>query len=105
MCAVGILAGARRSLFCYLRGAALRGAESSALESDRNTRALLLLVSRRVSGIGRRTRLRRFTGLCDLSAAAGLGTLRSLSDALSLYESPQGKDRANFRLADVQGEG
>ena len=27
------------------------------------------------------------------------------SDALSLYESPQGKDRANFRLADVQGEG
>ena len=41
--------------------------------------------------------------ICALSHSVFMQiTLRC---SLSLYESPQGKDRANFRLADVQGEG
>ena len=65
-------------------GSSLSFHAASASESDRNTGALLPLVSRRVSGIGRQVRLRRFTGLCDPSVAARLGTLRSLSDTASI---------------------
>lgn len=42
--------------------------------------------------------------LSHRKATAGMSQ-RPLRYSLSLYESPQGKDRANFRLADVQGEG
>ncbi len=43
-----------------------------------------------------------FVCLCSRAGWRYSDTLRY---SLSLYESPQGKDRANFRLADVQGEG
>lgn len=57
----------------------------------------------RLSGC-QRLSYRRFPRRRLMAPNARPGTT-PIHTVLSLYESPQGKDRANFRLADVQGEG